>query len=804
MDGLKRCRVCGFVFASAGRRPHSSSTSASAVLPFAPDTVLRGRYRLVRYLGSGAHGVTYLAHHEFLDHPCVVKVLPVPMASPSDVDVRRFRAEASAGLRVNHPNVVRVLDGDSEDNIWYFVMEYAEGINLAQTTIHGVRTDWRQALEFAVDVARGLEAIHEAGLVHLDVKPANLILGPSGRLRLTDFGVARLIHACPRFSRGQSDVTDGTLEYAAPEVIERRGNISPTADLYSLGATLFELLHGKPPRGYSIYQTLLATNTDRVAWPRDNAGEMPRWFREAIERLLDPDPRRRFPSARALIEFLEDPSATPAATPQRAPSAYPEPRGLVVMPFENASAEAADEWLGHAVADHLARSLARLEGAFVVDVEQFLHTLDRIARRDDGSQGQQLRQAGRLSGAASVITGRFIRKGDQIVLSAQIYHVRQPRNAVLPQVEGPLASLARIENGLVEEIAGQLGLNPAEPATTSGPSRNLLAAEKQLFSARRAFLSGDYETAMRQGRKALDLDGDYGEALGFVGACCARTGRYDDAADYQRRLEQLADRIGDQRLKVQAHANMGSMHYFRGDYEHANACLSEAAAAAETLGLTTELAQIRNNLGFVLLQLGRQVEAGRTFASAVETLGQYGALVALIGPYNGLGHVRREQKRFEEARHYFHKALALAQECDDTVNMGIAFMNLGHCALLQGRLADAKHELAVALNILEKTSFWNGLARVYEYMTTLNLRRNNIDQAIQCVDKRIELARRHANRRMEADARGQKAEVLRAARQGTATDTSPTNETTNRLDDHTPSTRTPDRPRIGRRSTSRR
>ena len=95
--------------------------------------------------------------------------------------------------------------------------------------------------------------------------------------------------------------------------------------------------------------------------------------------------------------------------------------------------------------------------------------------------------------------------------------------------------------------------------------------------------------------------------------------------------------------------------------------------------------------------------------------------------------------------------------------MGVAQMNLGHCALLQGRLADAKHELLIALNVLEKTSFWNGLARVYEHMTELNLRLSNYMEALRCADSRLALARRHANRHMEAAAWKQKAAALRLA-----------------------------------------
>jgi tetratricopeptide (TPR) repeat protein len=248
-------------------------------------------------------------------------------------------------------------------------------------------------------------------------------------------------------------------------------------------------------------------------------------------------------------------------------------------------------------------------------------------------------------------------------------------------------------------------------------------------------------------------------------------GRYDQAVEYNRQQQILAAQESDEQLKVQAHANMGSMHYFRGEYQAADGCLTRAARTAEGLGMTTELAQIRNNLGFVLLQLGRQAEASETFLRAIGTLKKYGALVALIGPYNGMGHVLCEQKGYEEARAYFRRALALAQESDDDVNMGIAYMNLGRCAVLQGRLADAKHELAIALNILEQTSFWNGLARVYEYMADLNLRLSNCTEAVRCAEKRIELARRHSNLRMESAAWRQKATALKLAGRTAEADT---------------------------------
>lgn len=762
---LARCRACSFVVPL----PQSAERDVrpgipAGITPLRPGTLLRDRYRLLRVIGEGAHGLTFLAHHEFLNLPCVVKVLPYRIAEASDDAARRLRAEASAGYRVNHPNVVRVQDGDIFQGLCYFVMEYVEGVDLAAAVTDGVLIDWRQAVRFAIDAARGLDAIHRAGLAHRDIKPANLILGIDGTLRIADLGIARLIHKYPAVTGPDQERAVGTLAYAAPEVFTPDGQVGPQADLYSLGATLFELVTSALPRGGGVYRTLLNLDRASVSWPSDAPRDVPAWFIDAILCLLEPASQKRFQSPGALVDYLEHPTEL-RVTEDRPPR--PErlkPRGVVVLPFGNASGAEKDDWLGHALADHLARSLAQLPSTYVVDLEQFLTTLERVEQRGPRPRTQQLLEAGRLSGAATVIEGSFRRSDGTIELGLRLHQMGQPEPPEVKAVRGALSKVAKLEAELLRRVAGALQLQVAETTPASNiAARKLPAAEERFFTAKRAFLRGDYETAMGLGKEAIDLDPEYGEAVGFLGVCCARMGRYEEALEYNRQQQLLAARDGDARLKVEALANLGAMHYFRGEYPSANECLVGAAKAAEKLGLATELAAIRNNLGFVLLQLGRQAEAEKTYLRAVDTHKRYGALVALVGPYNGMGNVLREQRRYGEARSYFRRALALAQESDDYVNMGVAYMNLGRCAVLQGRLPDAKHELAVALNILEQTSFWNGLARVYEYMADLNLRLGNHSEAIRCAERRIELARRHSNRRMELAAWRQKAEALRLA-----------------------------------------
>lgn len=758
-----RCEACSFLtpIPPTDRREARSVAVNGSI---GPGAVLRDRYRLLVPLGEGEHGVAYLAEHEFLNHPCVVKVLPHHIADKSDAAVLRLRAEASAGFRVNDRYVVRVLDCDAADGIWYFVMEYIAGADLASALAAGIRIDWRQAVQIARHAAAGLMAIERAGMVHRDVKPGNLIMGADGAVRVADLGVVGLMHASgDEFGLPGGEGLVGTLAYAAPEALERRDAADHRADLFSLGASLFEIVTGRRLRQQTgLYEILLRPDQYASEWPADAGSDTPDWFIEAILRLVEPDRDARFASAERLLQSLDRPTAGSSISLAPAPE-RPEPRGLVVLTFDNRTPGDGQDWLGHALADHLGRALASIPGVYMVDRTQFQSALERL-RGAGAPPNARLLRAGRLSGAGTIITGCFACQGEQLVIETSIHTASDEQVATLEPVAGPLTSLAELEGRVVALAAQRLGkAAPESERRTPITPDAALEAQRRFFSGKRAFYRGEYEEARQLASAAAALDPTFVEAVGFAGVCCARMGRYDDAVvDYERQ-ERLAGEFGDERAKIEAYANRGAMHYFRGEFEAADDYLGRAIAIADARGLASEAAQISNNLGFVQLQLGRVDSAARTFTRAIETHKSFGALMSLVGPYNGMGNVLREQKRYDEARRYFNRAMALAQESDDLVNVGVAYMNLGHCALLMGRLSDAKHELLMALNLLERTSFWNGRARVYEFMAELNLRLGNDAEALRCAERRVQLAARHHNVRMQAAAWRQKAEALRRA-----------------------------------------
>lgn len=754
---LSVCQSCGTPF-PARHSDHSQTTFAEDALP--AGTCLGDRYRIERMLGAGAHGVAYLARHEYLNHPCVVKMLPFPTHFDADA-ARRLRAEASAGFRVSSPHVVRVLDCDSAKGWWYFVMEYIDGVDLASAAAGTL--PWQAVLRIARDAAQGLDAIHRARLLHRDIKPANLLLGADGRVRIADLGVVELTSTTREFA---IDVMAGTLGYAAPEVLGRHEAGSVASDLYSLGATLFELACGRPPRDGSLYRVLLDAAGDPLEWPEEH--EAPRWFQTAILRLLAHHPGDRPRSAAELLALLnsEESSVSALEQPEVAEEAV-TPSGVVILPLEN-SGESGADWWGQAIAEHVGRVLARGAAEYVVDREQFLQTFGRLDSRRYGEMNRRMLEAGRLTGAGTIVSGQYRVDGNVIECSLAAICAPSAESAPLGVFRAAVMDASRMEAEIAARIrilarrGGELTL------TDAGPTGHL-AAQEPYFTGKRAFLRGDYSAALLLFEQSLTADPAFADALGYAAICSLRSGRYDDAVRHTDALEALAESRNDARLKVEAAANRGSMCYFRGQYAEAAQHLSRAAEIAERGGLRVELAQVRNNLGFALLQLGQIAEAESTYRLAIQTNRAIGALVFLIGPYNGLGHVLREQGLYDAARGFFSRARALAQECDDRVNIGIAFMNLGQCALLQGRVEDAKAELAAALTLLEETRFWNGLGRVFEYMAELALETERWHEAERCARKRIDLAQRHSNARMEAQGWRQLSRAARGAgREGEA------------------------------------
>ncbi len=318
-----------------GESDLENSLGAERARADAPIPKKLGAYRVLGRLGAGGMGVVYKGHDDTLDRPVAIKVL-APFLRPDAVAGRRFVREARAAAGISHENVVSIFFAGEDEGAPFLVMEYVEGRDLRELLEREGPLPWRRAVRYMEQAARGLAAAQAKGIVHRDVKPANLLLDArEDRVKVADFGLAKARSADASLTG--SSILAGTPLYVAPEVA-RDGEGDHRADMYSLGATFYHLLSGEPPFSG---KTPAAAIVGHLAEPVPDLGskrrDLPDGVVAVVRRCLAKRPEDRYaawPDLVAALERVRDGRPVEAA-PESAlrPATASVPR-VVVRPVE--------------------------------------------------------------------------------------------------------------------------------------------------------------------------------------------------------------------------------------------------------------------------------------------------------------------------------------------------------------------------------------------------------------------------------------------------------------------------------------
>jgi hypothetical protein len=294
-----------------------------------PELDRHSRYRVLRLLGKGGMGAVYLAEHLVMGRQVALKTIAAGFLT-SEEAVGRFRREVRAAARLNHPNIVQAYDADQAGSLHFLVMEYVQGLSVAEYARRKGPLPVEQACSIVAQAAVGLQHAHEQGLIHRDVKPQNLMLTSKGQVKVLDFGLVQFVRpedVLNDSARTATGAVLGTADYIAPEQTSSSRTVDIRADVYSLGCTLYYLLAGRVPfpEGTVIDKFIHHATTAPPPLPALRAG-LPPELVAVVEKMMAKRPEDRYQTpgeaARALRPFIGG-GVPSAAVPPHAPAPAP-------------------------------------------------------------------------------------------------------------------------------------------------------------------------------------------------------------------------------------------------------------------------------------------------------------------------------------------------------------------------------------------------------------------------------------------------------------------------------------------------
>ena len=411
-------------------------------------------------------GEVYRGEDTRLGRPVALKFLPPSLKADPDSRARLLN-EARAASMLRSPNIAVTYDIGEEGGTDFIVMEYVDGELLSARVAKGP-LPVREVVEIGLQVADALDEAHARGIVHRDIKSANLMRTERGLVKVLDFGLAKFLSTAPASDLTHVQMTMagmvvGTVSYMAPEQALGK-TVDHRADLFSLGIVLFELVTGRMPfEGTSPTEIIDNILHATPPPPSRYATGVPPAFDAAVARALEKDPAFRYPSAKALYEDLRDVAETLDAAPRSsgrfaaAPQAGAVDRSVAVMTFTNITRDAVDDWIGTGIAETVSSDLKNIHGLTIIGRARVFDALRNLST--DAHLNDSLAiDIGRRLGATWILVGGFQRIGTSVRITANVVEVASGAVKRTVKVDGRIDDIFALQDKIVFELSQGLNL----------------------------------------------------------------------------------------------------------------------------------------------------------------------------------------------------------------------------------------------------------------------------------------------------------------------------------------------------------
>ena len=399
-------------------------------------------YKIIEKIGSGGMGEVYLAEDIKLDRKVALKFLPPHLCQDEDCRTR-FKREAQAAARLNHPNIVTIHEVSEFKGRLFFAMEHVEGQSLKEFSSDR-DPSIEQILELGIQICEGLNDAHEKGVTHRDVKPSNILIDLHGRAKIVDFGLASVVGTDHLTKTGS---TLGTIGYMSPEQVQGI-QTDHRSDLFSLGVVLYELITRRNPfKRESEAATMKAVSDDKPEPLARYKADVPGGLQCLIEKALEKSAETRYQTAADMLGDLK--RATRDSYGKESPAARKP--SVAVLPFANLSADHEQEYFCDGMAEEIINALTHIEGLLVVA---------RMSCFAFKGQHADIREVGRKLNVGTVLEGSVRRAGNRLRITAQLisvsdgYHLWSERYD--REMEDVFAVQDEISVAIVEALRGKL------------------------------------------------------------------------------------------------------------------------------------------------------------------------------------------------------------------------------------------------------------------------------------------------------------------------------------------------------------